>query len=47
MQTLIKNVKSIFHSKSVNKSSTHCNYANNYYGDQLCGAKNDDEKSVN
>ncbi|GAB2708501.1 hypothetical protein [Aliiglaciecola aliphaticivorans] len=47
MQTLIKNVKSIFNAKTVNNHPTNCNYANNYYGDQLCGAKNDDEKSVN
>jgi len=42
MKTIINNIKSILNLHSHNqshgnkKSNVNCNYANNYYGDQLC-----------
>lgn len=49
MSTLLKNLTAASgHSASTNPIQTQCNYANNYYGDQICVAmKSNSNSDVN
>ncbi|WP_339721901.1 hypothetical protein [uncultured Paraglaciecola sp.] len=38
MKIIVNNIKNIFKTKAVKNVQHHCNYANNYFGDQICSA---------